>query len=80
MTNISYLSFLLLYHQTRHLGDVVNERMVVQVMIHFFGDIETYLSSSSSLLLWDWDEAVGKKESSFTAFGYDEVFEYIFEL
>jgi hypothetical protein len=67
-----------LYHQTRQLGDVVNERMVVQVMTHFFGDIETYLSSSS-LLLCDWDDAVGKKES-FTMFGYDEVFEYILEL
>jgi hypothetical protein len=68
-----------LYHQTRQLGDVDNERMVVRVMTHFFGDIETYLQESSSLLLYDWDEAVGKKES-FTAFGYEEVFEYIFEL
>ena len=68
-----------LYHQTRQLGDVDNERMVVQVMTHFFGDIETYLSSSSSLLLWDWDEARSSGEDSFTVFGYDEVFEYILE-
>jgi len=70
-----------LYHQTRQLGDVDNERMVVQVMTHFFGDIETYLKESSSLLLCDWDDAVGKKSfTTFTMFGYEEVFEYILEL